>query len=119
MDVRLFTHFAAKLLLDCAPSLSLFPLAPVWCGTDFAHQPLHATNCEVEVEGERCAQMLEHLVAFGRLVFQKELIDDDCGICLFAQPGDPLSVNFQPNEFPCRWNLIEWLRTLGRVPTVL
>jgi hypothetical protein len=32
--------------------------------------------------------MLEHLAAFGRLVFQKELIDDDCGICLFAQPGD-------------------------------
>jgi hypothetical protein len=44
--------------------------------------------------------MLEHLVAFGRLVFQKELIDDDCGICQFAQPGDPLSVNLQPNEFP-------------------
>src|SRR5580704_9770167 len=25
-----FTHFAAELLLDCVPSLSLFPLAPVW-----------------------------------------------------------------------------------------
>ena len=31
--------------------------------------------------------MLEHLIAFGRLVFPKELIDDDCGICLFGQPG--------------------------------
>jgi len=32
--------------------------------------------------------MLEHLIAFGRLVFPKELIDDDCGICQFGQPGD-------------------------------
>jgi hypothetical protein len=31
--------------------------------------------------------MLEHSAAFGRLVFQKELIDDDCGLCRFAQPG--------------------------------
>jgi hypothetical protein len=42
---------------------------------------------KLPLEGKRCAQMPEHRVAFGRLVFLKELIDDDCRICLFAQPG--------------------------------
>jgi len=39
-------------------------------------------------DGKRCAQTLEHLVAFGRLVLQMELIDGDCGIYLFERPGD-------------------------------
>ncbi len=43
--------------------------------------------------------MLQHLVAFGGLVFQEELIDDNCGVRLLAQPGHSLRQIFSPMSF--------------------
>lgn len=45
--------------------------------------------------GNACPQTLEHVVAFGRLVLQKELIDDDLRNMPVGAAGRPLSVIFR------------------------
>ena len=71
-------------------------LPAVQRGAHFAQQAFHATDCEAQVHGESGAQVLQHLVVFGRLVLDKELIDNHRRISQFAQAGGTLLQVFSP-----------------------
>ena len=69
---------------------------------------------EVNVHGERGAQMFDHLIAFFRLGFEQKLVDDSGGIGLFAQAGGSPPARSGPSAFPGRWRRARIRRTEGR-----
>lgn len=78
--------------------MNFLALAVVQSRANFTEQQLHAADCEVQLDRDGHAQVFEHLIALGWLVFQKKLIDDCRPVGMFPQLGNGLLKIFSPKQ---------------------
>jgi hypothetical protein len=79
------THLANHLLCDRTTGQTLLALAAVQSGPHLAHQTIHSRDGEVPIDGERGAQMFDHLIAFVGLGCKQELDEDSSSMGLLAR----------------------------------